>query len=234
MSNTKDIHPLPWLALMAVLVGFPVFFYLWSLALLHRSTFTIPGLDFFTGFWIATAAVYAAKTWIVLKILYRSGWTAADIGLPTERKSIVPVIAGYVLLAALALAAVEYAVSQTVFDQEKLASLPGLYPESTEKRIALLVLALFGGVSEEITYRGFAIKGLVSRGFNRWIVIPIAAIPFVFQHGLKSLDQFWWFFTMGVFFGLLFVISKRLLPCIIIHWLVIWAALGGIFSAAVN
>jgi uncharacterized protein len=92
-------------------------------------------------------------------------------------------------------------------------------------------MAFAAGLSEEITYRGFAIRALEALRIHRWLVVPIAAIPFVFQHGFKSLDQFWWFLGWGLVLGALFVVTRRLLPGIIIHWLIILTAMLGIFAA---
>lgn len=54
--------------------------------------------------------------------------------------------------------------------------------------------------------------------------------PFIFQHGLKSIDQFWWFLTWGLVFGILFVLLKKLTLIIIIHWLVILSAMLAILQ----
>lgn len=228
----RALPAMPWPLLIGVLVGFPALFFLWSLPLLHRQAFTIPGLDFFTGYWLATAGIYAGKIWLVLLLLRRHGWGAADIGLPVGRQRIGRIVLLYVLFAGLAFLAVEAMAARTVFDAERLARLPGLYPRNSEQRLALLFLALFAGVSEEITYRGFAISGLVSRGVSRWLAVGIAALPFVLQHGLKSLDQFWWFLLNGLLLGLIYVTSRRLLPGILLHWGIIWVALLGVFQAA--
>ncbi len=234
MTAPLPRNPMPWPVLIGVLVGFPAFFYLWSLALLHREALSIPGLGFFPGYWVATASIYAAKIWLVLYFVRRNGWSLADIGLPTARRHLTIIAVSYVALATIAFIAIEYAAAHATFDAAKLARLPGLYPETTEKRLALLLMAFFAGISEEITYRGFAISGFVSRGINRWVAILIAVFPFVFQHGLKSLDQFWWFFLNGLFLGVVYVVTKRLLPGIVIHWLIIWLALMGIFSAVAS
>lgn len=226
---------MPIWALGLVLIGFPAFFYLWSLALLNRDLFTFGDIDFFVTYWVATSAIYAAKVGIILWLLRRVGWTAADVGLAGyDRARVRRIAIIYIAVAVAAFLLIEFAVTQVTFDPDKLADLPGLYAETTQKRLALLVLALFAGVSEELTYRGFAISGFVSRGMNRWLAVVTAAIPFVLQHGIKSLDQFWWFFINGLIIGSIFILTKRLLPGIIIHWAIIWLALIGIFSAMVQ
>ncbi|MDE2370236.1 MAG: hypothetical protein KGN16_14795 [Burkholderiales bacterium] len=59
----------------------------------------------------------------------------------------------------------------------------------------------------------------------------IAALPFVFQHDLKSLDQFWWFFAWTLVFGGIFIVLKKLHVNIVIHWLVILSAMVAILRA---
>jgi uncharacterized protein len=234
MSGTQNSArpPMPIWAMVVVLFGFPAFFYLWSLALLYREAFTIGDIDFFVTYWAATGLIYAAKIALVFWLIKKVGWSLADIGLGGfDDRRIKRVVITYVVAALAVFLATEYAVTQVSFDEQKLAALPGLYAETTQKRLLLLFMAFFAGISEEVTYRGFAISGLVSRGLNRWLAIVMAAIPFVFQHGLKSLDQFWWFFINGLIIGAIYVLSRKLWPGIIIHWLLIWSALLGVFSA---
>jgi membrane protease YdiL (CAAX protease family) len=199
--------------------------------LLDRERFSLPSVDFFVTFWIGATMIYALKIAVVRAILVRQGWAWRDVGLGLSRGGLIAGIGGYVVLALALFAFVEVSVRSVPFDQAKLADLPGLYPDTTVKRAVFLAMAFVAGVGEELTYRGFAIGALESRGVNRWLAIPLAAIPFVFQHGLKSLDQFWWFFLSGLALGVVFVASKRLWPGIAIHWLIILTAMLGVFSA---
>lgn len=218
------------MAIVAILIGFPVFFYGWAQMLLHRNVFSIPGVDFFVTFWLATSAVYAAKIAVVRSVLVRRGWSLSDVGLPpaSEWRNLT---LWYVAAAVAAFIALEMIMASVTLDPDKLRELPGLYPETTGKRAALLVLAFFTGISEELTYRGFAISAFVRKGINRWAAIVLAAVPFVFQHGLKIFDQFWWFLGNGLVFGLIFILTKRLMPGILLHWAIIWFALLGPLAA---
>jgi membrane protease YdiL (CAAX protease family) len=91
-------------------------------------------------------------------------------------------------------------------------------------------MGLTAGLAEEIVYRGFAIKALISNKINKWLAVFMATIPFIFQHGLKSIDQFWWFLTWGIVFGILFLWFKKLTFNIIVHWLVILTAMIAILQ----
>ncbi len=223
----------PW-KVAAVLLGFPIFHYFYSLALLHRELFTFADLDFFVTFWLGSVAIYFTKIFIVLRLIAGSGWTPADIGYELSRKGTGILVVSYFVGALLLLLLLEVALGQVEFDPERLASMRGLYPDTTVKRLAFILMAFAGGLSEEIVYRGFAIRAIQSFRVDRWIAVFLAAIPFVFQHGIKSLDQFWWFFGMGIVFGIIFITTKRLLPGIILHWLIILSALLGVFTAVVQ
>lgn len=231
MNSETTRRPMPPSIVAMILMGFPLAFFGYSQLLLDRERFSIPGVDFFVTFWIGAALIYACKILIVRAVLASQGWRPGDVGFGLSRRGVAAGIGIYLVLALGLFGFVEMSVRAVAFDPEKLAALPGLYPDTTLKRTVFIVMAFVAGISEELTYRGFAIRAFESCGINRWLAIPIAALPFVFQHGLKSLDQFWWFFLSGLALGALFVASKRLWPGIIIHWLIILSAMLGIFSA---
>jgi hypothetical protein len=78
--------PIPIWKVAPVLIGFPVVFWLYSLALLHRNFFTIEGIDFFLTFWIGATILYAAKILVIARVLASSGWTFEDIGYKLSTK----------------------------------------------------------------------------------------------------------------------------------------------------
>lgn len=134
-------------------------------------------------------------------------------------------MAGYLIFAFGLLAFIESALANSIVDPEKLNSLSSLTPKTTTARIIFIFMGLVAGLSEEIVYRGYAIRGLQSLGLHKWLTVILATIPFIFQHGLKSIDQFWWFLGWGIIFGALFLLIKNLTINIIIHWLIILSAM---------
>ena len=211
-----------------VLLGFPVVSTLVSLLLLDRSLLAWTGLEFFTAFWMLITCWYVAQIALLARVLRSAGWRFADIGFGFDRRKTAWFIAGYLLFAFALLGFVEFALAGAASDPEKvkaLSDLSNLTPKTLPARLVFIFMGLAAGLCEELVYRGFAINSLDSRGLNRWLAIPVAAIPFVFQHGLKSLDQFWWFFVWGLVFGALFAWTKKLYVNIAIHWLVILSAL---------
>lgn len=210
---------------LGVLIGFPIIATLISLLLLNRPLITNLGLDFFNTFWLLITGWYLIQIYIVSKILHSEGWKWTDIGFSFSKNSTLLFIGGYLLFAFGLLAFIELAMANSIVDPEKMNNISSLTPKTTIARIIFIIMALTAGLAEEIVYRGFAIKALTSNKINKWVAVFIATVPFIFQHGLKSIDQFWWFLTWGVVFGVLFVLLKKLTFNIIIHWLVILSAM---------
>lgn len=229
-QNTTNLKAIPLAKILLVLIGFPIVATLISLLLLNRSLITNMGLDFFNTFWLIISAWYIIQIVIISKIIKSVGWTWSDIGFSMSKKKTLFFIGGYLLFAIGLLVFIELALSSSVIEKEKLDALSSLTPKTTTARIIFILMTLVAGLAEEIVYRGFAIKALISNKINKWIAVILATIPFIFQHGLKSLDQFWWFLTWGILFGILFLWLRKLTINIIIHWLVILTAMVAILQ----
>jgi uncharacterized protein len=230
MQNTENSKAIPLSKTIAVLIGFPIIATLISLLLLNRTLITNLGLDFFNTFWIIITGWYLIQIYIVSKILHTAGWKWADIGFPFSKKKTFYFIGGYLLVAFGLLVFIELALANSIVDTEKMNNISSLTPKTTVARIIFIIMGLTAGLAEEIVYRGFAIKALLSNKINKWLAVFAATIPFIFQHGLKSIDQFWWFLTWGVIFGILFLWLKKLTFNIIIHWIVILSAMIAILQ----
>lgn len=230
MQNTEIPKAIPLSKTLAVLIGFPIIATLISLLLLNRPLITDLGLNFFNTFWTIIIAWYLIQIFLISKILTSEGWKWADIGFSFSKKKTFHFIGGYLLFAFGLLAFIELALANSIVDTEKLNSISSLTPKTTSSRVIFIIMGLVAGLAEEIVYRGFAIKALKSNKVNKWVAVFVATIPFIFQHGLKSIDQFWWFLTWGVVFGILFLLLEKLTINIIIHWLVILSAMISILQ----
>ena len=218
----------------AVLVGFPIVSTLISLLLLRRDLLAWTGLEFFTAFWILITGWYLAQLAILGGVLKSEGVRWSDIGYTFNAKKTAWFVGGYLLFATALLAFVQLALGSVGSDPDKLkalSDLSNLTPKTLPSRIVFVFMGLAAGLCEELVYRGFAIRALQGRGVNPWLAAVLAAIPFVFQHGLKSVAQFPWFFIWGLVFGGLFILSKRLWINIVIHWLVILSAVLAVLQA---
>lgn len=230
MSMSEISKPIPFTKIAVVIIGFPIVATLISLLLLNRSLFTNLGLDFFNTFWTIIICWYIIQIYVISRILNSQGWKLEDIGFSFKKKKTLYLFGGYLIFALGLLVFIEMALANSNVDVEKLNELSSLTPKTTTARIIFIIMAFVGGLSEEIVYRGFAIESLISQKINKWLAIGIAAIPFVFQHGLKSIDQFWWFLVWGLIFGIIYVVRRKLYVNIVIHWLVILSAMVAILQ----
>lgn len=229
MQNKRVSDKISLSKIILVLIGFPILATLISLLLLNRSLITDFGLDFFNAFWIIIIVWYMIQIYFVSKILKSSNRSWTDIGL--SKKKIVYYIIGYLVFAFALLVLIELVLYNSNVDTDKLNAISSLTPKTTISRVIFIIMGLMAGLAEEIVYRGFAIKALITNKVNKWLAVFIAAIPFVFQHGLKSIDQFWWFLTTGIVFGFIYILRKNLYLNIVIHWLVILSAMTGVLQA---
>ena len=230
MQNAEVSKAIPKSKIFSVLIGFPIIATLISLLLLNRSLITQFGLDFFNTFWTIIIFWYLFQIYFISKILNSAGWNWTDIGFSFSKKKTTYFVVGYLIFAFVLLVFIEFALANSIVDTEKLKALSSFTPKTTTARIIFIIMGLVAGLAEEIVYRGFAIKALISNHINKWLAVIIAVIPFIFQHGLKSIDQFFWFLSWGLLFGLLFILLKKLNILIIIHWLVILSAMVAILQ----
>lgn len=215
-----------------VLVGFPLVSTLVSLLLVDRSL-ALPGLDFFTTFWGLVTGWYVLQIVVLGWVLNGAGWHWRDIGYAWDRRRTLAMIGGYLAVAFALLGLVELVLAQaepTPAQLQALSDLADLTPKTTAQRVVFIAMGLVAALCEELVYRGFAIRALASRGLHPWLAVPLAGLPFVFQHGLKSVAQFGWFYGWALVFGVLFLATRKLHANIVVHWLVILAALPAVLS----
>jgi uncharacterized protein len=233
MQKNQTSQSMPLSKTLVVLIGFPIISTLISLLLLNRTLITNLGFDFSDTFRIIVTCWYLAQIFIISKILQSEGWSWKDIGYSLNTQKTVYFIFGYLVFAFGLFFFIEYALANSEVDSEKLKSIVALSPKDTTGRIIFIFLALVAGLAEELVYRGFAIKSLISNNVNKWLAVVLASVPFFFQHGIKAYQLTWgtWYFVWGLVFGLLFLWLKKLNLNIVIHWLVILSAMVAILQA---
>lgn len=230
LSHSGQIPKWQWLG---VLFLFPFISTLLSLLLLDKDLLSTEINGFYSVFWIIITCWYGLQLFLIGQILKSAGLSWSAIGYTYNRRQSMYLIGSYLIIGIGLIFFIEFALSAAQIDQSKLngmSDLSDITPKNTLNRAIFLVMGLMAGLTEEIIYRGFAIKILEKNGVNKWLGMIIASIPFVFQHGLKSLDQFWWFLTWGIILGIIFNLRKRLDLSIIIHWLVILAGLMAVLQ----
>jgi membrane protease YdiL (CAAX protease family) len=217
--------------LLIVLVGFPFVYILYSLTPMAKELFTKNNIDFYIPFWSGIIILHWISLFIVKAFLKQENKKLKDIGYGLNGKKTMILVVSYLVLALLIFGFTEWSLNYVPIDQEKLANLSNFYPKNSQQRLFFIVMVFTAGFCEEIIYRGFAITKLSDFKINKWIAIIPAGISFVFVQGIFAFDQFLFYFVLALIFGIIFVLSKKLLPNVILHLLFNLSAMMAIFQA---
>lgn len=216
---------------LLIIIGLPVLYILFGKTNIATELFLHKNLDYYIPFWGGIILLHWLSVLVVVKFLKSQRKTLADIGYKLSKKGTLKLIGGYFLVAVLVLVGVETMLNSVEIETSKFAAISGLIPKTTLHRVFFILLVFSTGYCEEIVYRGFAITQLKEVGINKWVSILIAAFLFIGIHGINAYtNRFFFLFGGGILFGLTFILSKRLLPSILIHLLINLSAMMAILQ----
>ena len=217
--------------ILSIIIGFPLLYILFGKTTIALELFVNKNLDYYMPFWGGIIILHWLSVFVVIKFLKSQKKTLADIGYKLSNKGTLYLVGGYLLVAILMLIGVELLLNNVELDTSKFGNISGLIPKTTPHRIFFILLVFSTGVCEEIVYRGFAITQLNEVGVNKWIALIIAAFIFIGIHGINAYtNRFLFLFGGGIMFGVTFLLSKRLLPSILIHLLINLSAMMAILQ----
>ncbi len=220
--------------LLIVLVGFPLIYFVYSLTPLAKELFEEGNNSLFIPFWSGIILFHWMSIFAVKAFLKRENKSFRDIGYVLNSKKTILLVFSYLAIALLVFGFTEWSLNYVSIDEEKLSKLSNFFPKTSAQRMLFIVTVFTAGVVEEIVYRGYAITKLSDVGLNKWLAIIPAGITFVFIHGIVSVSsygQFLFYFVFALVLGVIFLLSKRLLPNIIIHLLFDLTAMMAVFQA---
>lgn len=216
---------------LSIIIGFPILYLLFCETSIATELFGNKNLDYYIPFWGGIIMLHWLSVFVVTLLLKSQGKTLTDIGYKLSRKGTLFLIGSYVIVALLLLVGVEIMLSDVELDSSQFGNISGLIPKTTSHRIFFIFLVFSTGFCEEIFYRGFVITQLEKIGLNKWIALIFAALLFIGIHGINAYSRnFLFYFGGGIMFGLTFLLSKRLLPSILIHLLINLSAMMGILE----
>jgi membrane protease YdiL (CAAX protease family) len=217
--------------ILSILIGFPFLYILFGKTTIAIELFANKNLHYYMPFWGGIIILHWLSVWVVIKFLKSQKKTLADIGYKLSNKGTLYLVGGYLLIAILMLVGVETMLNNVELDPSKFGDISGLIPKTTSHRIFFILLVFSTGICEEIVYRGFAITQLNEIGVNKWIALIIAAFIFIGIHGINAYtNRFLFLFGGGIMFGVTFLLSKRLLPSILIHLFINLSAMMAILQ----
>lgn len=218
---------------LSIITGFPILYILFCKTSIAIELFVNKDLDYYIPFWGGIIILHWISVLVVTLFLKSQGSTLADIGYKLKRKGTLLLIGSYVLVALLVFVGVEVMLSNVELDSSQFGNISGLIPKTTSQRVFFILLVFSTGFCEEIFYRGFIITQLQKIGLNKWISLIIAAFLFIGIHGINAYSgNFLFYFGGGLMFGLTFLLSKRLLPSILIHLAINLSAMMAILQLA--
>lgn len=102
------------------------------------------------------------------------------------------------------------------------AAFPGILPNTTLECAAFALLSLTAGFCEEILFRGFMMRFLVEDPLQLGMLaaLVISSTVFGLNHAYQGAKGIVSTAISGLGFGLVFVLSGSLVPCILLHALV--------------
>jgi membrane protease YdiL (CAAX protease family) len=217
--------------ILSILIGFPFLYILFGKTTIAIELFANKNLHYYMPFWGGIIILHWLSVWVVIKFLKSQKKTLADIGYKLSNKGTLYLVGGYLLIAILMLVGVETMLNNVELDPSKFGNISGLIPKTTSHRIFFILLVFSTGICEELVYRGFAITQLNEIGVNKWIALIIAAFIFIGIHGINAYtNRFLFLFGGGIMFGVTFLLSKRLLPSILIHLFINLSAMMAILQ----
>ncbi|HEY1605233.1 MAG TPA: CPBP family intramembrane glutamic endopeptidase [Allosphingosinicella sp.] len=161
------------------------------------------------------------------RLLIRPGPTAAWVPAPALIAPVlVALLAAYFLLAFLplvqSLRGLRWRRAYQAAIRRELERIPGMVPNNSPERAAWIALSLTAGICEEVLFRGFLIRFLHESALALPIAAALAAscLCFGLAHVYLGPKGALTAAIGGFGYGLLFLLSGNLLPCVVLHALV--------------
>lgn len=221
-----------WWKIIVILVLLPCGYIAYSRSPWAIELFARSNNDYYVYFFGGLTFMHAVGFLLTRYLLHSSGWSDADIGFTITGGLRNRLLLGYFGLAVLLLGGVGYLEYSGALDPEKLSRIGDFFPKTNSQRILFVFTSLAAGFFEEYAFRGFGIRALESKGIPAWLGLILACAAFVFVHGWIAFSRFVPYFLMGLFFGVLYLWTKRLTLPIIVHCLIDLTAILMVLKAS--
>jgi membrane protease YdiL (CAAX protease family) len=181
----------------------------------------------------STYLITIVVQWTLVAVLAltwrRLGRTAPMLGLTRPRgwRLIVAIVLP-VLAAAMAVLQVRALDSPPVLAEARaqVGGLVGMLPHTTGELGLFLAVAITAGFCEELLYRGFLV-GYAARVMHPLVAVLVTAVVFGFGHLYQGMDGVIQTGIAGLIAGVIYLVTRSLWPCILIHAIV---DIGGGFA----
>ncbi|HEX5258111.1 MAG TPA: CPBP family intramembrane glutamic endopeptidase [Sphingomicrobium sp.] len=172
------------------------------------------------GLWALTAVAVWIYGWA--RLLSAPEPTVPTIVAPV----LVPVVAAFFVFALLplvqSLRGLAWRRAYAAAIRREFARIPGFIPNNAAERAVWIVLSLTAGICEEVLLRGFLIRFLHGGPLNLSLAaaLTLSCLCFGLGHLYQGLKGVITTAIAGFAFGILFLVSGSLIPCIVLHALI--------------
>ncbi len=136
----------------------------------------------------------------------RRSWSAYGVDWSWFRRCRVPLAVVAAVLAALSVGAPHYWYGG---DPPVVSRTFVLLPVSPIERLFFLLSSLSAGICEETCYRGLPLRGAAGSVTQAWIFLPVTSLSFVFVHGWFGWENLATYASVGLGFGMAFILLRR-------------------------
>lgn len=182
---------------------------------------------------LAAYGIVAALLWSLAAAAVRIDGLHRLLGYPTARQAWLwaPAISGVVLSLLVgaymtagllplvqSLRGARWRQAYDAAIRRGFADIPGLIPNNATERAAWIFLSFSAGVCEEAIYRGFMIRFLhETTSLPLFGALAASSLIFGLAHLYQGVAGVLRTSIAGLAFGLLFLLSGSLIPCIVLH-----------------
>jgi len=198
------------ISLIVVIVGIPLINNL-NLIMPYSYNLWFKGdLKYFNVFWLSSILLQIFSFILVLVLIKINGFSIRDLGyfLSVSKTKLLVFILSCVFLAIFGLA--------TFLNQKNLPMIC-FVPNSTLGLFLYCTSLIIASICEEFVFRAFSIKFLNQLRTPMAVSIIITSIAFAVNHGFGAVHNYIQYFIFGVLMSIIFIWSKKIIPCIIAH-----------------
>ncbi len=153
----------------------------------------------------------AVSSLLTLGVFFACRWTATGVGyIRSARAALWLWVA---LLAAALILPMQYVEELLALDLP--AELTAAFTEIINSRIGYVVIGILAPLTEEVVFRGAVLRKLLTITRPAWAV-ALSALLFAVVHG--NLAQGCHALIIGVLLGWLYVRTRSIVPCVVVHW----------------
>ncbi len=198
------------ISLLVVIIGVPLINNL-NLIMPYSYNLWFRGdLKYFNTFWITSILIQLFSFILVIILIYVNGLSIRDLGysLNCPKTKILIYFLSFVFLLVFGVA---------IFLNQRNVPFNCFVPNSSLGIFFYSFSLICASICEEFVFRAFCLKVLTQLKAPIVVSIIITSIAFTINHGFGAIHNYIQYFIFGTLMAIIFILRKKILPCIIVH-----------------